>query len=59
MAEPDQQRRGEQLAGADSEHQPPHPPQAPEAQLQPDREEQQDDAEFGERLDRVELVIVT
>ena len=43
----------EQLGRADAEHQPPHPPQPPERQLQPDREEQQDDAELGERLDRV------
>ncbi len=40
-------------AGADAEDQPAHPPEPAERQFQPDREEQQDDAELGERLDRM------
>ena len=43
----------EQLGRADPEHQPPHRPQAAEGELEPDREEQEDDAELGERLDRL------
>ena len=42
-----------QLAGADAEDEPPHPPEPAERQLQPDREEQHDDAELRERLDRM------
>ena len=47
--------RAEQLGGADAEHQPAHAPQPAERQLEPDREQQQDDAELGERLDRVRV----
>jgi hypothetical protein len=49
----DQNRRGKQLGRADPEDQPPHRPEAAEGEFEPDREEQQDHAELGERLDRL------
>ena len=51
QADADQQRAADQFGGADPEHLAPHRPQALEAQLEPDREQQQDDPEFGERRD--------
>ena len=49
----DDHRAAEELRGADPEDQPAHRPKPPERQLEPDREEQEDDAELGERLDAV------
>ena len=47
----DQHRAADQLGAADAEHRPAHAPQSAEADVQPGREQQQDDAELGERLD--------
>ena len=51
----DRNRATGELGGADSEHQPPHRPQPAERQLEPDREEQEHDAELGERFDPVRV----
>jgi hypothetical protein len=41
----------QQFRGADTEHHRAHPDQAPKAQLQPDRKQQEDDAQLGKPLD--------
>ena len=45
--------RSEQLGGPGAKHQPAHAPQPPERKLQPNRKQQQDDAQLGKWLDRV------
>ncbi len=49
----DQDRTAEKLGRAYAEHRGTHGHQAPEAQFQPDREQQQDDAQLRERVDRM------
>ena len=50
-----QTRRYDDLPGTKPEQQAPHGPQAPRLHLQPDQEEQEDHAQFGELPDAVDL----